>query len=425
MEKTYFFSRVAVAVGVAALTACSHSDNIGSSAGIIHVADAIENPVELKVSDIGSKITYAPLETTDSSLVPELWALVPTDNHIIVVCYSSSGMEDKNALAFDLSGRFISGVGHVGEDPEAYSSPFPVVASADNLFFQKGWGKNVSQVEYSITGNYLGRFFPKMPVSPQSSRFVDSTLVTVVPNFYLGELYPTIFSGKITGEADTTVIRTAPEDAFIRQPYIEASMNTYQGVMANSAVTFREVDEQAGEKRHDYSLDRVCNTLAKTDGRLHFYMPLTDTVYTVTENSIEPLYVMDCGKDALKPSHFNHQEFPADVVFVTEICETPSQLIFGASRGWLGLEDHQPYVGYYDKTTGNTYATQAKKGFVDDLTGFMPFYPVLSNNRGDLFGIITMEELAAWREEHPDAELPEALQSLDEDSNPICVIVSR
>lgn len=40
--------------------------------------------------------------------------------------------------------------------------------------------------------------------------------------------------------------------------------------MANSAVAFKEVDEEGGEKRHDYTHDKVCNTLAKTDGRLHF-----------------------------------------------------------------------------------------------------------------------------------------------------------
>lgn len=270
MERTSFYRQLAVLLSVAVLTACSHTDTSDSSVEIIHVAEAIENPIELKVSDIGSKISYVPLETTDSSLVPELWALVPTDNHIIMVCYSSSGMEDKSALAFDLSGRFISEVGHVGEDPEAYNSPFPVVAPDDNLLFQKGWGQNSFQVEYSITGDYLGRFFPKMPVSHQSSRFVDSTLVTVVPTFYLGELYPTIYSGKITGDVDTTVIRTAPEEAFIRRPYYGAYMNTFRGVMANSAVAFKEVDEEGGEKRHDYTHDKVCNTLAKTDGRLHF-----------------------------------------------------------------------------------------------------------------------------------------------------------
>lgn len=197
MERTSFYRQLAVLLSVAVLTACSHTDTSDSSVEIIHVAEAIENPIELKVSDIGSKISYVPLETTDSSLVPELWALVPTDNHIIVVCYSSSGMEDKSALAFDLSGRFISEVGHVGEDPEVYNSPFPVVAPDDNLLFQKGWGQNSSQVEYSITGDYLGRFFPKMPVSHQSSRFVDSTLVTVVPTFYLGELYPRYIRGKL------------------------------------------------------------------------------------------------------------------------------------------------------------------------------------------------------------------------------------
>ena len=36
---------------------------------VVDVAGALASPVDLKVSDLGSKISYIPLETNDSSLI--------------------------------------------------------------------------------------------------------------------------------------------------------------------------------------------------------------------------------------------------------------------------------------------------------------------------------------------------------------------
>lgn len=411
------------------LAACG--SNGGSPTGsttVIDIAKAIDSPVELKVSDLGSKITYVPFETLDESLIPNKWMLIPTDTHLIVSCISSSGMKDTHSMAFDMNGRFIASIGHVGDDPEAYSSPIPVIGQNDNMYFPK-WGANEkpSWVEYDVKGKYLGHYFPDILVSPQSSQFLDTTIVTVKTfgTLYTDGIHPVVYSGGMNGGIDSLIVDHIPEEQIEHYSYHGAYINGVSGVIHNTTDSYYEIEEINGNQRHDYVADRTIQFLWKTDGKLHYRYPMNDTIYAVTPKSFEPIYTFDCGKTALKHENFNHKEFPRDIVLVSEMCETPTMIVFGASRGWMSVEGHKPFVGYFDKATGRTTATQADKGFVDDITNFMPFYPIRSNNRGDLFGILTIEDIQAWQEEHPGVELPEALRDINEDSNPICVIVSK
>ncbi|MDE7470471.1 MAG: hypothetical protein K2M57_03395, partial [Paramuribaculum sp.] len=278
-----------------------------------------------------------------------------------------------------------------------------------------------------VKGKYLGRYFPDILVSPQSSQFLDTTIVTVKTfgTLYTDGIHPVVYSGGMNGGIDSLIVDHIPEEQIEHYSYNGAYINGVSGVIHNTTDSYYEIEEINGNQRHDYVADRTIQFLWKTDGKLHYRYPMNDTIYAVTPKSFEPIYTFDCGKTALKHENFNHKEFPRDIVLVSEMCETPTMIVFGASRGWMSVEGHKPFVGYFDKATGRTTATQADKGFVDDITNFMPFYPIRSNNRGDLFGILTIEDIQAWQEEHTGVELPEALRDINEDSNPICVIVSK
>ena len=96
--------------------------------------------------------------------------------------------------------------------------------------------------------------------------------------------------------------------------------------------------------------------------------------------------------------------------------------MFAVSKGWLG-EDNKGYEGLYDKKTGTTIMGEIEKGFQDDLAGFAPFYPVRTNSKGQLIGVMTIEDIDKWLEKHPDAERPAFFDTLAEDANPVLVIV--
>lgn len=65
------------------LIACSGADRT-TNKSTIDVAGAMENLQELKVSQLGSKIKFVPLETNDSVLVDNRWDFWVTDKYIIV-----------------------------------------------------------------------------------------------------------------------------------------------------------------------------------------------------------------------------------------------------------------------------------------------------------------------------------------------------
>ena len=65
------------------LLSCSNADRTVSKS-TIDVAGAMENLQELKVSQLGSKIKFVPLETNDSTLVANHWNFLVTDKYVIV-----------------------------------------------------------------------------------------------------------------------------------------------------------------------------------------------------------------------------------------------------------------------------------------------------------------------------------------------------
>lgn len=113
-------------------------------------------------------------------------------------------------------------------------------------------------------------------------------------------------------------------------------------------------------------------------------------------------------------------------MIVSDMIESSDKLFLGVRKGWRTDDDERNFIGYYDKVSGTTHMTRAADGFVDDLTGFMPFYPVVAAPDGSLIGILTQEDILKWIEEHPDATVPQQLQAVadsEEEPNPVLVIL--
>ena len=70
MKKTILIGVMTLALG-----ACSTTSQKNEAQGQIDIVPAFENPTELKVSHLGKNIRYVPLETTDSSLIGQMFGL--------------------------------------------------------------------------------------------------------------------------------------------------------------------------------------------------------------------------------------------------------------------------------------------------------------------------------------------------------------
>ena len=86
---------------------------------VIPIEAAYLHPTTLKASDYFRKIRYVPLETNDHALVgsdPVVWI---SGDRLIV------SSNQKQCLSFDkATGRFVSSIGHIGNDPEGSQSLF-------------------------------------------------------------------------------------------------------------------------------------------------------------------------------------------------------------------------------------------------------------------------------------------------------------
>ena len=100
---------ILIGASVLALGACSTTSQKNEAQGQIDILSAFENPTELKVSHLGKNIRYVPLETTDSSLIGQMYGIKLLDDKILV----TSGA---NCLLFDKqTGKFLCKVSGRGQ----------------------------------------------------------------------------------------------------------------------------------------------------------------------------------------------------------------------------------------------------------------------------------------------------------------------
>ena len=116
---------------------------------VIPIEAAYLHPTTLKASDYFRKIRYVPLETNDHALVgsdPVVWI---SGDRLIV------SSNQKQCLSFDkATGRFVSSIGHIGNDPEGSQSLFGWMnAAAGHVYFPAGNGRSVV---YDKDGNFVG-----------------------------------------------------------------------------------------------------------------------------------------------------------------------------------------------------------------------------------------------------------------------------
>jgi hypothetical protein len=84
------------------------------------------------------------------------------------------------------------------------------------------------------------------------------------------------------------------------------------------------------------------------------------------------------------------------------------------------------YNGLYNKKTGETKLGKNSDGIEDDLTRFIPFKPLGINMSGEFVSFVEGWEIIDWLEKYPEAMNDEKLsflQALDEDMNPIVILI--
>lgn len=402
-------------IPAAIMAACGHTPG-ENKADTVNVAQAIEHPTKITTSQLGSKIRFVPLETSDTSLIGSWWQIAFTDDRAIV---ANIGAEP-GVLVFDLAdGSFLNRVGQVGQGPEDYSRPFFAIDPVTSqMVFMSGTG---GYIGFSPDGTYNGAVIPGHKVMDRPIMGIaDSIAYTIKPLNY-GQSDMDITLMRTNGEpVDSFTIFAGREKAFF--PYGFEGITEYESF--NGAL-----GHSMQQPRHVKNQGKTYITLATNQLNVGkhpaFKEAMCDTVYRLTPTGLVPELVFDMGEHGIPLDEVNRRDVRSTDLIVTDVNVTPTKAVFGISRGWIGDDDHTLYIGTYDRQTGETRMALASEGITDDLGGFIPFAPAFSTPKGDLIGVLTTDDIEEWYEKHPDFPRPDWLNALPEDANPVLVIVSE
>ena len=399
------------AVGLVCLvSACtgtpqSSADGLCSS---IDVAGAMEKPAELKLSELGSDVRYVPLETTDSCLVGGSPNILLLDKEIVVFSRQTCFIFDKE------SGKFLSKVGHLGDDPEAYSTAAPTYNDVNGLlYFMRRPGK---LQKYDLQGNYRGGVtIPTPPDSPSDFSFTDSVIIGRYGNI-AGDNGRALLLFNEAGEQIDTVPSLLPVLPNRGVDDINSISVKKQGNAGIILTTFKSGDASASVAGIPF--------LWKSDNKIRYKENFNDTIYTVSGNELTPYIAFSTGKwhwgaEARTESKDNEKRLLVRCIF-----ETDHTVFFQCIRG-LYTDEPETFNGIYDRKANTTRMYAEKEGIKDDLTAFMAFRPKACSAQGEYGMIIDAGEVMTWLEENPEAaenEKLSALKELTDDSNPVVII---
>lgn len=390
--------------------ACSNSpQTTAEDLCTIDVAGAMEKPVELKISELGSDVRYVTLETIDSCLIGNSPSMMLLDKHIVVSSRNDCFLFDKT------NGKFICKVGHGGDDPEAYSSTQPTYCDADGLLYFKREPDGLQK--YDLQGNYQGKItIPTPPVAPGGYVFTDSLIIghymAVAQQYNASSLL--LFNAE--GRRIDTIPSLLPVLPEMQVKDITSISVVKRGLTGIILSNFSDGSNSAS----------IIGTpsLWKNGGKVRFKENFVDTVYTVERNQLIPAIVFATGKWHWGAEARTSTDSGNQHLLMTTVFETDNTIFFQCIRG---LYDKEPdtFNGIYDRKTGTTHMYLEKEGIKDDLTDFMPFHPKTCSAKGEYGTIVSADEVLGWMEEHPGAaqnvKLAE-LKKLTEDSNPVVVI---
>ena len=406
----FFFSQILL------LVACNNNPQKESGKLFqfhIDVETAMENLNELKLSDLGEQVRYVLLETNDSCLIGNFPRIMVLDKQILV--YSN-----KNVYCFDKeAGHFLNAIGHVGDDPEGYSSDRLPVYNEHNglLYFVRQ--PNLLQ-KYDLKGNYQGKVVvPTPPAMPDEYAFMDNIAVGYYGNLAQQKTHARALAFfNESGTLLDTLTSTLPKLP-TKQFSDLSSFNIYRGGIAACAIT-RFEDGTASVWVED------THPLWKRDGNLRFKEIFNDTIYDVTHpGSATPYAVFETGKWHLPAEAYYKEVGSKDKLMPTFVLEGNNSFFFQCVRG-LYEKNPETLNGVYNKRTGTTCLSTNRSGFVDDINGFRPFLPTTCGTQGEYAQIVQAVTVLNWLDKHPEAKDNPALAplfNLDEEDNPVIILV--
>lgn len=394
--------------------------------GAIDVVASFASPVELKASDCFRKIRYLPLETSDSCLVGS-GPLIRIFGDKIIVTTSQ-----QQCLLFDkATGRFISSVGHVGNDPEGYSGVTHFTDDKpDGTIYFNGWHNEL--VSYGADGNFRG----KVKVPLESKERIAGLYNCVNDDIFLGYYSGPFGDGKdrILFFRDDEALRTI---ALTRDSPGE-SINPSE-IESISVLNGEPATEKYGSAGREGVLvmnfkgpETGCisfmgsNSMWHVGKDLYFKDTYNDTIYQVVDTMLIPSTVFGLGTYHWDYADRYNKARGKDAILIGQVLDSKEYMLFNFIVDIFNKAE--VYNGLYNKNSGELKVGTYKEGLKDDLTYFMPLQPWTVSPAGEYASLIPAEKVVEWftdnagKQEALASEL-QVLKRVGEEDNPVIVLM--
>lgn len=398
-------------------TSVEHKEN-----HVIEVASAFSDQKVLKASDYFSRVRYVPLETTDESVLGTGANITILDDKIMVTT------SQKQCLLFDKqTGRYLSTVGHYGEDPEGYRSADGWVNPLTRTINLNSWHN--SWCTYDLDGRFLRKVNLPEGVSTGGS-FValdqQTTAVHIMDFFGNGIesvrffTRDSILHTRILHEQDVNY--NVSNIASINVLKSENSREVY-GTSGAGVITVHFIDAPDKAYVGLMSLQRMW----RTGDQVYLKTEHNDTIYRLNNYDPEPAYVLDLGE-----YHWPYEErFNMEhdhSLMVTQILDSSELMIIRLVHRLYTDDKRKAFNALYNKATGELRIGKIEEGIVDDLTGFLPLRPEVVSTQGEFGGLIQAFDVVEWFEKQGSNKVSSEiahLKQVEEEDNPVIVLIEK
>jgi hypothetical protein len=400
---------------------CGGPPVAGNGRQTIDIAAAMPQITTLEASGYFRKIEYIPLETTDSSLIGRNPQIQFAGENILVTT------SQKQALLFDATGKFLRSIGHIGNDPEGYSSVSCFVDDTKGLLYFEGFGGSL--VSYNFDGQHAGN----IPTPPKHDGFDmakysylgGDTLVSYYSN-QLGDTTYKLTFYNASGTIDS-ILSTHP----VLPPFEIGNISVFRGGDKEQA-TFGPAAQGGiimieGKGREAASTWMAGATVFwRRNAETYFKEPFNDTVFILDGSAKVPRFILNLG-DYHWDAADRFQKSKDKNIYPTQFLENEQLLFFRFVTGLYSENFRKPYDAVYNKATGELKVALTNDGFTDDLTHFLPLQPLAVSSSGKYAGLLPVEDIHDWFAQHgASPDIPQevqALKQLKEDDNPVVVLM--
>ena len=381
------------------LTACQPKANVGTEIPMANLRELITSPSTLSLNEEIKQVEYIPLRTSeaDQSLIDGVAGFAVTSKHIYVY-----PVKEQRIALFNRQGDFIRTLITFGQGPGEFNDMLSDIQADEehNRLYLFG----VSGIwEYTIEGEYLQKYEYKQQALFQ--RFLTADRLGAVAFPYIPFSSGSFGLGVFTLQGDTIA-------------------------MKNNFHTSEVAPEKAG-----FTI-RLASSYTPTNNSILFKMGANDTIFRITEKTIEPACVLQLNNSdkevrmSIDASDFGSmQDFGSSSdLIISELMETPSYYYFRLRY------DEGHFVTALHKKTGKAMiekciqpadlATLSDANLLCGMLGTRSYgnFPVWGRmENGCLAQIITPYELGLYKETGK-ITIPDALQGVGEDDNPIVIL---